>query len=57
MNLEDVETPHRLGGASYILFEYSDPTELRSDINFTEVEFRKPRSLSSGTHRIHVSLT
>ena len=27
-NLEDVESPHTLGGAWYILFEYIDPVEV-----------------------------
>ena len=45
LKLEDVEVPHTLGEAWYILFEYIDPTEVRSDINLAEVEFRKPRTL------------
>ena len=48
MKLEEVKTPHTLGGASYILFEYIDPTEVGADINLTmsaEVELRKPRNL------------
>ena len=31
--------------ASYILFEYIDPTEVGVDINLAEVELRKPRNL------------
>ena len=31
--------------ASYILFEYIDPTEVRSDNSLVEVEWRKPRNL------------
>ena len=31
--------------ASYILFEYIDPTEVGEDISLAEVEFRKPRNL------------
>jgi hypothetical protein len=31
--------------ASYILFEYIDPTEVGADISLAEVELRKPRNL------------
>ena len=38
MKLEDVEVPHTLGGASYILFEYIDPTKVGTVIRLVEVE-------------------
>ena len=44
LTLEDVETPHTLGGSSYILFEYIDPTEVEVVISLPEVELRKPRN-------------
>ena len=43
MKLEDIEAPHTLGGASYILFRYIDLAE--GGKSLAEVELRKPRNL------------
>jgi hypothetical protein len=45
LKLEDVKSPHTLGWASSILFEYIDPVEVRADRSLAEVELRKPRNL------------
>jgi hypothetical protein len=43
LKLEDIEAPHALGGASYILFRYIDPAE--GGKNLVKLELRKPRNL------------
>jgi hypothetical protein len=45
LKFEDVKAPHTLGWASYILFEYIDPSEVGADISLAEVWLRKPRNL------------
>ena len=58
MKIEDVETPHTLGGTWYILFEYIDPAEVEAGINLAEVELQKPRNLLSEVKReiLHTTL-
>jgi hypothetical protein len=45
LKLEDIEAPHTLGGASYILFRHIDLAE--GGKSLAEVELRKPRNLGT----------
>jgi len=51
LKLEDIEAPHTLGGASYILFRYIDHAAKASQKrqkggkSLAEVELRIPRNL------------
>jgi len=44
LKLEDIEAPHTLGGASYIVFRYINLAE--GGKSLAEVDLRKPRNLN-----------
>ena len=51
MKVEDVKTPHTLGGVSYVLFLYIEKV-----VSLLEVEFQKPRNLSENDMKMIVRI-